>query len=371
MSVIYNALKKLQHHPPITAPKKDAGKERRQVSIKKLFLSPSGLTGFILLFFFLSVIFLFGFQDRTAEVQAKTRKAKIVARKIQDPQAPNRPTELLESAGTMTVSEPGPPGTMAASADPLRSMTPPDLPTNSAAKVQPAHGKYLAPHPRGDISLLERVPQVSKNALSGGQYDPRHDQTTGSIRHKSPNQPAARLTSKGQRRSISNRQMAPSSATAAVAALKSADSSGIQTDPAAGHSQGRGAKVKKLHAVRVRSNLEVIKLIQEIKKSIRHGNPDDTEHLIERLAAHKGADDFYVLKLRAYWRLQHQDYDAAAKYLTKVLDKNSDDMEAGINMVIIDINCQRIERARTRLQKLEKVYPDNLVIADLMQKLKK
>ena len=372
MSVIYNALKKFHHHPPIQTKNGDAGKKSRQVSIKEFFLSPSGLAGCIVLFFFLSLIFLFGFQDRTREVQANTNGAVIIARNIQAPQAPSLQKESLEASDGRVISKPHPSDNFTASTKPGENTIAQQELSNPATQDQPMRARYLVPGSSDTNSQPGRWPNSSNSAIPIRPSSLRHEDQSGPIGPQPPNNSARHLTPGDDQLPTSvNRQMQASSAAAAVEALPFSGVGGTQTDSAARREPVQHATEQNKHAVRVKSNLEIIRLIQKIKKSIRRGAVADTESFLERLVALKGADDPYVLKLQAYWRLRQRDYEAAALLLGKVLDKDAEDIEAGINMAIVDINCQRIEKARVRLQNLEKRYPDNLIIADLIQKLKK
>jgi len=72
-----------------------------------------------------------------------------------------------------------------------------------------------------------------------------------------------------------------------------------------------------------------------------------------------------VLKLRAYWFMRQGDYDKAAELLSRVLKENKDDLEAGVNMAIIEIRANEITKAKKRLARLRDIYQEK--VRDLLQ----
>lgn len=131
-------------------------------------------------------------------------------------------------------------------------------------------------------------------------------------------------------------------------------------------------KVRKqrIHRANLERSLTISRLVDRINKSIKAGNVGQTEKFLRELETLKGKDNVYVLKLRAFWCLNRQDYESAKKYLTKVLDKNERDVEAGINMAIVEIKTERFKQAEKRLKELRENYPENKAIPELIEKLK-
>ncbi len=125
----------------------------------------------------------------------------------------------------------------------------------------------------------------------------------------------------------------------------------------------------------IKKRVEILKLVSQIEKSMGSdatAGPDGhIETLIERLASIKGDDQAYILKMKAYVQLRNKAYGAAAGYLEKVLDQNADDVEAGINMAIIEIYSGQVAAARKRLGRLREIYPENVHITKIVAKLGK
>ena len=126
----------------------------------------------------------------------------------------------------------------------------------------------------------------------------------------------------------------------------------------------------KIYLTNVAKGLKIARLVAEITHAIRHNNNEQTDKLLDQLSGLKGVENRYVLNLRAYLFLLQKDYQAAAYALNKVLDENKDDLEAGVNMAIVEIGTNRLQAARKRLLKLRSLYPENARIAELIQKLR-
>ncbi len=71
------------------------------------------------------------------------------------------------------------------------------------------------------------------------------------------------------------------------------------------------------------------KIVKRIEISIIEGEIQKAEKLLEQLAAIKGEDSIYVMKLRAFFFLRTGENRPAVALLKKVLARNADDVEAG------------------------------------------
>jgi len=77
-----------------------------------------------------------------------------------------------------------------------------------------------------------------------------------------------------------------------------------------------------------------------------------------------------VLKLRAFWEIKEGNLERAATLLRRVLARNPRDLEAGLNMAIIEIKRGKLKQARKRLMLLHNIYEDNSQISELLIKIK-
>ena len=125
----------------------------------------------------------------------------------------------------------------------------------------------------------------------------------------------------------------------------------------------------KLHLVNVRKSYRISRLIEQIQKSMQEMNHRQTKTLLKQLAALKGSDSGFVLKLKSYWLMQQDNYQPAMSLLQKVLERDEDDLEAGINMAILEIKTNRLKQAKQRLARLQETYPEDARIAEILKKL--
>ncbi len=110
-------------------------------------------------------------------------------------------------------------------------------------------------------------------------------------------------------------------------------------------------------------------IVKRIEISIIEGEIQRAEELLEQLAAIKGEDSIYIMKLRAFFFLRIGENRPAVALLKKVLARNADDVEAGINMSILEIRLKYYSQAKERLTLLKSRYPENMVISNLLSRL--
>jgi tetratricopeptide (TPR) repeat protein len=120
----------------------------------------------------------------------------------------------------------------------------------------------------------------------------------------------------------------------------------------------------------VEKSAKIASLVAKIRRSMDTRRSDQIEDLIDELALLKGKENGYVLKLRAFLYMRNDDYESAALLLNDVLRKNENDLEAGINMAIVEVKTSQIPEAIKRLAKLREIYPEDTLIPELIQKLK-
>jgi len=129
-------------------------------------------------------------------------------------------------------------------------------------------------------------------------------------------------------------------------------------------------EVEKIFLANAKKNAKIARLVANIRWEMKHGNDNRTKKLLDELAALKGQNNIYVLKLKAVRHIHNKEFERAKDLLKIVLTKNEIDQEAGINMAIIEINTKQMENAYQRLAKLQILYPENIRIAEIMQDLK-
>ncbi|MBT8358539.1 MAG: tetratricopeptide repeat protein [Desulfobacterales bacterium] len=129
-------------------------------------------------------------------------------------------------------------------------------------------------------------------------------------------------------------------------------------------------RMQRIHRTNTERSLKISKLVERIQKNIRIDNVSRTEKLLGELELLKGKENNFVLKLRAFSYLKRNDYESAEKFLKKVLNNSEKDLEATINMAIVEIKTKRYQQAEKRLNGLRETYPENTTILQLIEKLK-
>lgn len=114
---------------------------------------------------------------------------------------------------------------------------------------------------------------------------------------------------------------------------------------------------------------EIMRLISRLQRSVAASDLVEAQGLVDHLASLKPENDPFVLKLRAYLAMLQDRFDEAQGFLQSVLSQNQEDLEAGINLAICEINTDKIKSARERLLRLREQYPENTQIADLFARI--
>lgn len=109
-------------------------------------------------------------------------------------------------------------------------------------------------------------------------------------------------------------------------------------------------------------------LVERLQQAIRGGDEKEVETLLERLESLKGRSD-YVMRLKAFWYLKGGKYELARPLLQQLINKDENDLEAGINMAVLDIRTNHLEEARKRLRELRRLHGENTMIPAILEKI--
>ena len=113
----------------------------------------------------------------------------------------------------------------------------------------------------------------------------------------------------------------------------------------------------------------VMHLVTKTEKAIAAKEMSRAMVFIDELAALKGGHDVYVLKLMAFWYMDQGEFDKAFNPLAEVLNKYPDDLEAGINMAIVEFREKQFGKAKERLIRLRDIYPTSTMVERLLEKI--
>lgn len=129
------------------------------------------------------------------------------------------------------------------------------------------------------------------------------------------------------------------------------------------------ASDNQLHRIKVQQCDEITSLVARLERLLSAGEFAESKEIIDRLGALKGHEDSYVLKLRSYWHIRQGEFAYAEPLLAMVLEKNQDDLEAGINMAIVEMHGDKARAARNRLIHLKNIYDADTVIPELLKQI--
>ena len=116
-------------------------------------------------------------------------------------------------------------------------------------------------------------------------------------------------------------------------------------------------------------HLKVSQLANRIYGAIQADDVRLASKLLAKLTRMKGADNPFVLKLKAFSLIRQNHLDEARTLLSKVLAQSADDLDAGLNMAVIDMKSGRLVKARQRLTQLQEMFPEDTNITMYLSKL--
>jgi tetratricopeptide (TPR) repeat protein len=122
-------------------------------------------------------------------------------------------------------------------------------------------------------------------------------------------------------------------------------------------------------AARATRHLELAHLVNKIHFAIQADDVQMTSKLLKKLANFKGPKHPFVSKLKAYSLIRQERLEEAKPLLDRVLAQNVDDLEAGLNMSVIEIKTGLYDDARRRLEKLQELYPEQDQVSFYLKQL--
>ncbi len=125
---------------------------------------------------------------------------------------------------------------------------------------------------------------------------------------------------------------------------------------------GKGSPVEEVIVpldVQEAKERDVGRVVADLRLAMGRQDLKGVEKLFVKLAKVKsgGQADPFVLNMRAYWEISNGRYDKANELLKMILDRRKDDLEAGLNMAVVEMRTNRMSEARERLFVLLRLYP--------------
>jgi Tetratricopeptide repeat len=122
-------------------------------------------------------------------------------------------------------------------------------------------------------------------------------------------------------------------------------------------------------AARAAYQLNVTQLSHRIAGAMESQDPALVNRLMKELEKTQGPDSLFLIRIKAYWQIQQNHLEKARGYLEQVLAQKPDDKESGMNLAVVEMRTGRLEPARRRLERLQRLYPEDDDIAVALQKL--
>ncbi|RLB24694.1 MAG: hypothetical protein DRG76_00630 [Deltaproteobacteria bacterium] len=385
MSVIFEALRKVrQPQDTIGEPGIEEKRSANVYTVKDLVFSPQGLLGLILVALLVGVAAYYG-EGYISSLRHVGRPAREVGpKKIVIPPQHDKATQASELREEPGNEVPPPPKDVSyETPQPGKLYLPPKKEAGQPVKEVPASSiQYFPPkkegQSRGSESAIHEVSRPPKNTLievsnrgykddlpavidANKSQDSRVEETFEPA--FSPQQ-AKRDTSFGRRRQLQGHNSVPSP---------------LRTEEVQKIPDNRKALRKPEHRASLAARAQekeskertarISWLVSRIQGAMTQNDKAKVDELLPKLIHIKGKDDPFVLKLQAFWHIKQGRYDSAKKLLIKVLGRDPKDLEAGLNMAIIEIKTGKLDKARKRLKVLRDLYEDSNEVPELLRKI--
>lgn len=128
----------------------------------------------------------------------------------------------------------------------------------------------------------------------------------------------------------------------------------------------RFQKARKLKSKRMDYTSKIAILTRQIEISLRQNDLKKADELINSFALTNNSNTGYFLKLKAFMDIKTGRLESASSLLHQVLKRNPDDLEAGINMAVVQVKRDNLALAKKRLLRLKESHPSNSRINALL-----
>lgn len=110
-------------------------------------------------------------------------------------------------------------------------------------------------------------------------------------------------------------------------------------------------------------------IVNQIKSTIRSGNAEKLDVLFSSLEQQTSIDSIIVLRLRGYAMLMQNNNIEAKSVYENLLHQYPDDLEANLNMVLLEVRLGESSQAIARLYRLRSLYPDSTEVTRYLNTL--
>jgi cytoskeletal protein RodZ len=340
MSVIFKSLKKIKNRE---AERSGAGSRRTRTSgsvysYRRILLSPLVLLLAVGVLAAAGFLVYYAYQLWQDSAPAPRRTARVPAEVAESHAVPE---ERESASGSVSRNEeaafdaPQPPG---------------EVPVEETEPESLNLSEYSSPSTPGESGGPQRVTVVESGAGSG------------------PETPRAAERAEGPEGRESAEARSPKNTRPSTAAASTGSRAG---------SEKAGGTTKRVHGSRRPETRETdrpdpakaARLASRIRTAVSRGDDAAADQLLADLVSMLGPDHKYILNLKAFRAMRRGDDERAAVLLSRVLNRNRQDLDAGLNMAVLEMRTGRTAEAEQRLLLLEEKYPDNRHVRALLSKL--
>jgi predicted Zn-dependent protease len=115
--------------------------------------------------------------------------------------------------------------------------------------------------------------------------------------------------------------------------------------------------------------LIIAEVSQRLQQAIARNDVGAVTAGFDQLHTLTPPDSTFSLKMQAFWSLKQGDNKKSRTLLGEVLKRNPSDVDAGLNMAVMEILANEPDQARRRLEELAVGNPDNPTIHSLLERV--
>lgn len=399
MSIIFDALHKLKATSGRSGQKAGGKSRQGEYTVGRALLSPKLILAVLLVAFVGGVLIMGAVEHLRVSLQEDRSETEASGRN--------------DRQGNVSMTEPPAKNGLSYSAE-GEMPPPPESPENAVSELEPdmsvavvtTPGRLILPPKRTPSVDVPPAPDIDAGSPTSATEKPFADAfpppsaTTGSVRG-APNTPRSQSTAiaedlgavGGYHILQPQRVRPPADAEEAGGQVPEArkesqpdggentglyreavDGSEVETYPSTEASiaerDAANRKAEKAYQAKLAARMEMVRLVTSLRGALKRGEETKAEALLSELTRIKGDDDPYVMKMTAYWHIRKEDYPAAESLLTRCLAASDHDVEAELNMAVVESRTGRMEAALSRISRLAARYPNDRRIQALRQTLK-
>jgi thioredoxin-like negative regulator of GroEL len=119
----------------------------------------------------------------------------------------------------------------------------------------------------------------------------------------------------------------------------------------------------------LRSINDVKRLVAQLKNTIQNENIAQTTALLQQLEQKAGKNSIVTLRMNGYWALQQNMNQDSRQFYQQLLMQQPDDLEANMNIALLDVRLGDNDKAKNRLNKMMVLYPESSSVKQFTKSL--